>query len=152
MFDENGGFNIADTTALRMLMQWGDDKYNSLVPVCGGASHTFSRLISSMLIGIDIVGIDTYNDSFSSSYSIVKHIDRALAQSITQWLREGKMPKHQTLGLKDGYTEVVMNPTHTICIWTPPGYEGNTVPVLTQEMKQAIHDEAVRKEEEHEKQ
>lgn len=145
-----GGFSIADTTAMRLLRQWSNDEVRMLVPVCGGASNTFSRLINSMLAMVNIVGIDSYYDNYFSPYSIVKHIDRALEQSIRQWLAQGTMPKHQTLGLKEGFTEVIMNPVTSIDIWTPVGYEGTTVPVLTEEMVKEMKEEAMRKEEEHE--
>ena len=148
--DETGksGFSVADTTALRLLRQWRNADISTVVPVCGGASNTFTRMINSTLEDMDIVGIDTYSDIYFSSYSIVKHIDRAIAQCIRQWLNDGMMPKHQTLGLADGYTEVIVNPQRDIYIWTPSGYEGDSAPCLTPEMKQEIHDEAVRKEEE----
>ncbi len=145
-----GGFSIADTTALRLLRQWSNDDISTLIPVCGGASNTFSRMINATMEDMLIVGIDIYNDCYFSDYSIVKHIDRAVANSIRQWLADGTIPKHQMLGLADGYTEVILNPGRDIYIWTPSGYEGNTVPRLTLEMKQAMHEEAVRKEGEHE--
>ena len=145
-----GGFSVADTTALRLLWQWRDDDISTLVPVCGGASNTFSRMISSQLETMSVIGIDTSLDSYFSPYSIVKHIDRAVARCIGQWFHEGTMTKHQLLGLKEGYTEVVLNPSSVIYVWEPPGYEGETVPRLTPGMKQEMHDEAVRKEEVHE--
>ncbi len=151
--DERGesGFSVADSTALRLMWQWSNDDITSLVPVCGGASNTFARLNYFTRTALNIIGIDAYSDSYYSSYSIVKHIDRALARWIRQWLSDGAMPKHQTLGLKEGYTEVVLNPIYVFVIWTPPGYEGTTVPCLTEEMKQEMHEEAVRNEEEHER-
>lgn len=146
-----GGFSVADTTALKLLRQWNDEDITMLVSVCGGASHTFARIINSMLEEMIIVGIDTYYDDFFSPYSIVKHIDRAIALTIRQWVSDGTMPKYQSLGLKEGYTDVILNPSRNIYIWAPAGYEGTTVPILTPEMKQEIHEEAVRKEEEHER-
>lgn len=143
-----GGFNVADTTALRLLRQWKYDDINMLVPVCGGAANTFLRMITLTLESMEIVGVDTFYDNYSSQYSIVKHIDRALAQCIRQWFTEGTMPKHQTLGLKEGYTEVILNPIRNIHIWEPLGYDGDTIPCLTPEMKQEMHKEAVRKENE----
>ena len=146
--DETGGngFSVADTTVLRLLRQWRNDDITTLVPVCGGAANTFCRMINSTMEAITIVGIDTYGDNYFSFYSILKHIDRALARSIELWLTDGTIPKHQLLGLADGYTEVVLNPINDIYIWTPQDYEGDTAPCLTQEMKQEIHEEAVRKE------
>ena len=145
-----GGFSVADSTAMRLLRQWSADNIYMLMPVCGGASNTFARLNSSTQANMDIVGIDVFYDSYYSPYSIVKHIDRALLQSIRQWFANGTMPKHQTLGLKEGYTEVTLNPNSNIYIWAPPGYEGETTPCLSEEMKKEMHEEAVRKEEEHE--
>lgn len=142
----SGGFSVADTTALRLLRQWRNQDVATLVPVCGGASNTFSRMINSTMEDILIAGIDIYNDNYFSAYSIVKHIDRAVANSIRQWVNDGTMAKHQSLGLADGYTEVILNPNRDIYIWTPPGYEGETAPTLTPEMKQEMHEEAVRKE------
>jgi len=151
--DETGasGFSVADTTALRLLRQWRNEDITTLVPVCGGASNTFSRMINSTMEEMLIAGIDIYYDNYFSAYSIVKHIDRAVANSIRQWLTDGTMPKHQSLGLSDGYTEVILNPIREINIWTPSVYEGDTQPHLTLEMKQDIHEEAVRKEGEYEK-
>lgn len=146
--DETGGgdFSVADTTVMRQLRQWSNDDITTLIPVCGGASNTFSRMIYTTMEDMLIVGIDIFNDNYYSLYSIVKHIDRAIANSIRQWLTDGAMPKHQLLGLADGYTEVILNPNRDIYIWTPPGYEGETAPTLTPEMKQEMHEEAVRKE------
>jgi len=145
-----GGFSVADTTALRLLRKWGNEGVTTLVPVCGGASNTFSRMINSTMEDVMMAGIDIYNDNYFSAYSMVKHIDRAVGECIRQWVRDGEMPKHQLLGLADGYTEVVLNPGKDIYIWMPAGYQGETVPLLTPEMKREIHAEAVKKEEEHE--
>lgn len=152
--DERGesGFSIADSTALRLLWKWNNDGITELVPVCGGASNTFARLNYYTRLSVNFIGIDAYLDSYFSLYSIVKHIDRALARCIRQWFSDGAMPKHQTIGLKEGYTEVILNPNFPpLIIWMPSGYEGTTVPCLTEEMKQEMHEEAVRKEEEHER-
>ncbi len=138
-----GGFTIADSTAMKLLMQWYEDDYLSVVPVCGGAFNTFARLNS--LVGLSLVGIDSFYDSYYSAYSVVKHISRAMEHCIRQWLSAEGIPKHQTLGLASGYTEVILN--RPVEIWEPEGYEGETVPTLTEEMKQAIHEEAVKKEE-----
>lgn len=142
-----GGFNVADTTALSLLRQWKNEDVNVLIPLCGGAARKFLHMIT-LIKEISIVGIDTYYDNYTSQYSIVKHIDRALAQCIRQWYTDGKIPKHQTLGLEEGYTEVILNKVRKIYIWEPPGYDGDTIPCLTPEMKQEMHKEAVRKENE----
>jgi len=141
-----GGFSIADSTALRLMWQWKAEKYDEIVPVCGGAFNTFARL--NNLVSFALVGIDYFYDSYYSVYSVVKHIRRTMDTCIRQWLSGKGIPKHQSLGLASGYTEVIIN--RPIIIRIPKGYQGTTVPTLTEEMKQAIHEEAVRKEEEHE--
>jgi basic membrane protein A len=138
-----GGFTIADSTAMKLLMQWSEEDYDAIVPVCGGSFNTFARLNS--LVGLTLEGVDSFYDSYYSVYSIVKHISRAMDLCIRQWLSGEGIPKHQTLGLASGYTEVILN--RPVEIWEPEGYEGETVPTLTEEMKQAIHEEAVKKEE-----
>ena len=115
--------------------------------VLGGDREDVETAFSKMP-PVKVAGIDTYYDNYTSQYSILKHIDRALAQCIRQWYTDGKIPKHQTLGLEEGYTEVILNKVRKIYIWEPPGYDGDTIPCLTPEMKQEMHKEAVRKENE----
>ena len=141
-----GGFSIVDTTALQLLRQWDAEDYGEIVPVCGGAFNTFARLNS--LVGLSLAGIDDFYESYFSAYSIVKRVGQAMDNCIRQWLSGDGIPKHQSLGLASGYTGVILN--RPFEIWTPEGYQGETVPTLTEEMRQAIHEEAVRKEEEYE--
>jgi len=143
----NGGFSIADTTALRLLLMWDAEQYQEVVPVCGGAFNAFSRMNS--LVGLSLVGIDSFYDSYDSSYSVLKQIKEALNLCIRQWYSGQGIPKHQSLGLASGYMEVILN--RPVEIWTPEGYTGDMVPILTEEMRQAIHEEAMRKEEEYER-
>jgi hypothetical protein len=56
------------------------------------------------------------------------------------------MPKHQSLGLASGYTEVV----HTYKDYLTP-YDVEVLEQLTDEKLKEIHETALRKEEEHEK-
>ena len=78
--------------------------------------------------------------------SVVKHIDRAMNLCIRQWLSDEGMPKHQSLGLASGYTEVV----HTYQEYLSP-YDVEVLEQLTDEKLKEIHETALRKEEEHEK-
>ena len=88
----------------------------------------------------DMVGIDhDDNAAYYRPFSAVKHIDRAVALCIGQWLSSEGMPKHQTLGLASGYTEVVKH-----WEWTDQN-EPN------EDVLNAIHEEAIRKEAEYEK-
>lgn len=135
-----GGFSIADTTAMRLMDGWKADGMELLVPVCGGAYNTFSRLNNALMWPFSMVSIDIDDDMYySKPLSAVKHIDRAVALCIGQWLSDEGMPKHQTLGLASGYTEVVKH-----WEWTDQGD-------LDEDVLNAIHEEAIRKEAEYEK-
>ena len=121
--------------------------FKMLVPVCGGAARTFQYL-NDMMGGYDLAGVNVAINSTQSSLSCVKHIDRAVALCISQWLSPEGMPKHQSLGLADGYTGVVVTPDNSFLysiISFSDGYE------LTDEMRAKIHEEAIRKEAEYEK-
>ena len=142
--DVAGGFAVADTTAMRLLYQQQWQTWSQLmVPVCGGAGSTFRRLIE-MLGGYDYVGIDATVTSPHCPFSAVKHIDRAVALCIGQWLATAGMPKHQVLGLADGYTELVVHP-----------YTNSHKQAFSKQMTDAllskIHNDAIRKEAEYEK-
>ena len=142
--DVAGGFAVADTTAMRLLYQQQWQTWSQLmVPVCGGAGSTFRRLIE-MLGGYDYVGIDATVTSPHCPFSAVKHIDRAVALCIGQWLATAGMPKHQVLGLADGYTELVVHPytnSHKLAFSKQ----------MTDALLSKIHNDAIRKEAEYEK-
>ena len=142
--EAGGGFSIADTAALRLMNAfYKEDLETLLVPICGGASHTFGRL-SHISSSYCFLGIDRQSESsYYSPLSAVKHIDRAVAQCIDQWMSAEGMPKHQAFGLASGYTEVVLHPMDNDI--------KKSLETLTEEMKRQIHDEAVRKEGAYEK-
>lgn len=134
------GYNIADTTALRII----SEASGTIVPICGGAGYTMMYLCEITNIN-DYMGIDVEKFSWNCDMSILKHIDRAVGLCISQWLSPEGMPKHQVLGLKDGYTGVKINPN--IDDYYKPFIET----YLTEEMCRKIHEDAIRKEEEYEK-
>lgn len=140
----SGGFSVADTTAIQLLanQQWQGQRH-LLVPVCGGSAINFRRLIEMFSI-YDFVGIDCEAVSAHCNFSIVKHIDRAVEQCIGQWLSAEGMPKHQTFGLADGYTGVVIHP------FTDDS-KRRFAESLSDFLKQSIHQDAIRKEAEYEK-
>ena len=142
-----GGFAIADTTAMHLMFdrEW-PTYFHMLVPVCGGAARTFQHL-NDLMGGYDFMGIDTYYDSSNSSLSTVKHIDRAIALCIEQWLSPEGMPKHQSLGLADGYTGVEVTTDNSL-FYDLLDYH-NAAP-LTEELRNTIHNDAIRKEAEYE--
>jgi basic membrane lipoprotein Med (substrate-binding protein (PBP1-ABC) superfamily) len=146
--DETGddGYSVADTTAMRMMHQWLADDIFDIVPVCGGAFNTFWRMNEIEFGEMYIIGIDKEYHARNSLLSVVKHIDQAVSRCIRQWLSGDGMPKHQSLGLVSGYTEVI----HTYKNYLTP-YDVEIMEQLTEEKLKEIHEMALGKEEEHEK-
>lgn len=140
----SGGFTVPDSTALRLMrdQQWLSAPH-ILVPICGGAGTTFRRFCE-LLANYNYVGIDCSVVSSRCNFSVVKHIDQAINRCIEQWLSPEGMPKHQTFGLADGYTGVEIHP------YTDAN-KSRFAESLSDELKQAIHQEAIRKEAEYEK-
>ena len=143
--DASGGFAVADTTVLRLLkvVEWSEYNRHLIVPVCGGSSAVFHRF-SEMLDIYNFVGVDITETSSHCNFSVVKHVDRAIEQCIGQWLSHDGMPKHQTFGLADGYTDVVVHPYTDD---SKTRFDG----VLSDELRRRIRQEAVRKEADYEK-
>ena len=141
-----GGYSVADTTAMRMIRLWNADNIIDIVPICGGAFNTFWRMNEIELTELYIVGIDNEYHAPLSRLSVVKRIDRAVNLCIRQWLSAEGMPKHQSLGLASGYTGVI----HTYKDYPYP-YDNEVLGQLTEERLKEIHETALRKEEAHEK-
>ena len=83
-----GGYIIADTTAMRMIHQWVADGIYDIVPVCGGAFNTFWRMNEIEFDRLFIVGIDNEYHARNSHLSVVKHIDRAMSLCTEQYKTE----------------------------------------------------------------
>lgn len=130
----DGGFSVADSTALRLMYkrEWQGNRH-LLVPICGGSASTFYRMCD-LLDGYEYMGIDVPVLSPDCPFSVVKHIDRAVGLCIGQWLSPEGMPKHQSFSLADGYAEVVMHED-----------------IVSDEVWKAIHEEAMKKEAEYER-
>ena len=134
------GYNIADSTALRIL----GEASGTIVPICGGSGYTMMYL-ADILLSPSYVGIDVEKVSYQCNMSVIKHIDRAVGLCIDQWLSPEGMPKHQVLGLKEGYTGVSINPH--IDEWYLSRYNQ----YIPEALRQQIHEDAIRKEEAYEK-
>ena len=140
------GFSISDSVALQLMTKYDWDVSGGLpmiVPVCGGAWESFRRM-SEITWQFFIMGVDVEKISANCHHSAVKHIGRALDLCIGQWLSAEGMPKHQTLGLSAGYTEVVVHPISSVFTEMISGE-------IPADVRRAIHEEAVRKEEAYEK-
>ena len=129
------GYNIADSTAFQVI----NDCEGTIIPICGGSGYTL-MYISEIASYHGYVGIDVENESYTMS--IFKRIDRAVGLCIGQWLSPEGMPKHQVLGLKDGYTGVALHLS---------GYYFEQYnQYIPETLRQQIHEDAIRKEEEYE--
>jgi len=114
--EPGGGFTVADTTATRIIYEElhsdGPIGINgvTLIPVCGGAMHAFFRGAQSYMYTFRYVGIDgdMTADKDYCIFSVLKHIDKVMEDYVGMWLN-GSMPKHQTMGLADGVTDVVIS-------------------------------------------
>lgn len=133
------GYNIADSTAIRILNQAS----GTIIPICGGSGYTMMYLCDVTLSG-SYVGIDVERSSAWCRMSVFKHIDRAISLCIGQWRSPEGMPKHQVLGLKDGYTGVALCPV------LDDLYVQRYNSYISDALRQQIHEDAIRKEEAYE--
>ena len=106
--DEPGeGFTIDDASALNLMLSqpW---QYGSgiVIPVCGGANAVFRRM-AEYTGTFKVLGIDRVIPSTACNFAAIKHSDVAAELCIGQWMSAEGLPKHQTLGLADGFTEMV---------------------------------------------
>ena len=104
--EPGGGFQLADTTALRIYQEVANNEEDAnicVVPVCGGAMNAFYRILPPLSKYICIDDYISLNGPFNYG-NVIKHIDRVLDDYIEKWLN-ATMPKHQTFGLADGGTE-----------------------------------------------
>ena len=72
--------------------------------------HAFFRGAQSYMYTFRYVGIDgdMTADKDYCIFSVLKHIDKVMEDYVGMWLN-GSMPKHQTMGLADGVTDVVIS-------------------------------------------
>lgn len=143
--DHSGsGFAISDEDALHIMYKYDWEPYRSrsIVPLCGGAGAVFRRMAE----GDDrfyYVGVDKIIRSAACYYTAVKHTDRAAEYCIQQWLSEEGLPKHQTLGLAEGYTELVFCPVLDYLL-------EEFAKLYPEEQRDALRQEAIEKEEQYE--
>lgn len=105
--EPGGGFQLADTTALRLYNEAGNGDDNvCVVPVCGGAMNAFLRILPDYKFYVCVDDYIPLRNGFNL-VNVIKHIDTVLDDYIEKWTN-GTMPKHQTLGLADGGTEVII--------------------------------------------
>ncbi len=136
------GYTIADSTAMKIIQDLTFSFDLILVPICGGSGMRLFYLID-LLGDCDYTAIDIDLESPKCPLAVLKHIDRAVALCIDQWISPEGMPHHQVLGLSSGFTEAVIH-THS------EGEEMSIEKYITSEVREQIHNDAIRKEETHE--
>ncbi len=106
--ETSGGYDEAEKL-YRMSYDF-DGKYQLVVPICGGTIQGFLRYNREHPTSFYTAGVDVDFQRYSDRvpFSIVKHIDEAVADWITRWAKGEAMEKHVTLGLSTGYTELVI--------------------------------------------
>ena len=92
-----------------------DGKYQMTLPLCGGSAQGLFRYNREFPeTSFYTIGLDADMSSYSPRvpFSCVKHIDRAIQESIRKWMLD-TLPEHQHLGLESGYTELVISEAYT---------------------------------------
>ncbi len=106
--ETSGGYDEAEK--LYQMSYDFDGNYQLVLPICGGTIHGFLRYNREHPASFYTVGVDADFQRYSDRvpFSIVKHIDNAVADWITRWANGEVMEKHMNLGLSTGYMELVI--------------------------------------------
>ncbi|MDR2894586.1 MAG: hypothetical protein LBU97_03910 [Alistipes sp.] len=89
-----------------------------IFPIAGGSNQGIYRYTRENPGRIHTAGMDTEQSDFSTgiTFSVVKHIDRLMADYIGEWVTEGTLPPSRVYGMESGYIDVVPAPGYTdIC-------------------------------------
>lgn len=111
-----------------------NELFDLVLPLCGGSAQGLFRYnreyptSSFYTVGID-ADMSVYSDRVP--FSCVKHMDRIIQRCVEQWMAD-ELPAHQSLGLKEGFTELVL----------APKYEQQFAAQLPQVVAEAIEREA----------
>lgn len=103
-----GGYNMADSAYHYAFAV--DSLYQMVLPLCGGTTQGLLRYNREHNRSFYTIGIDSDMQTYSSRvpFSIVKHLDTALNDWITRWVKGEQMPDNEKLGLESGYTELLV--------------------------------------------
>lgn len=146
--DNEEGFAMADS-AYRV----ASEIHNAFIfPLAGGSNngiYKYSRE-SDFYLPL-IVGMDTDCSMYSDRipFSMVIHIDKVVEQYLSDWLNDVPQEKHRIFGLESGMIDIVMSPVfyQNLDVWEDY-YESED---YWSKAYQAHKKEAVRKEEEYER-
>ena len=104
----SGGYDEPDT--LYRMSYDIDQRYQLVLPICGGTMQGFFRYNREHSDSFYTIGVDADMQQYSSlvPFSIVKHIDNAVADWIEKWAAGETLERHLDLGLSSGYIELVV--------------------------------------------
>lgn len=97
---------------LSVILQSSDNPYDFYYPLCGSSIQGLLRYSQEnhdypfLTAGVNSE-VMAYSDYVV--FSAIKHIDKVVKLCISQWLNDKTIPHFQEFGLKDGYTEVVVD-------------------------------------------
>jgi len=111
--DSVSGFNNSNTVYGAMsVLQSSDYPFHLYIPLCGSGIQgvlRYSREAHDKNFLISGINSDMSFYGRYVPFSTVKHVDKVIEKCITQWVNEKKIPHYQEFGLKDGYTELVID-------------------------------------------
>ena len=108
--DNDEGYARADT--LYQMAYELDECYQLIFPLAGGSVQGLLRYNREHDNSFFTVGSDIDMSSFSTRvpFSVVKHIDRVVEQTINSLLNGQEVERHRRLGLSSGFTELMLSP------------------------------------------
>ena len=107
------GFDKATAAyVLSVILQSSENPYDFYYPLCGTSIQGLLRYsLENHDYPFLTAGVNSEVSAYSDYvvFSAIKHIDKVVKLCISQWFNEKTIPHFQEFGLKDGYTEVVVD-------------------------------------------
>ena len=106
--DSDEGYALADSTY--RLSYTLHQLYDFVFPLAGGSVQGLLRYNREYPTSFYTAGVDVDISDYSTlvPYSAVKHIDKAVEQTINLWIEEIETPRQQRLDMEAGFTELVI--------------------------------------------
>lgn len=129
--DDDIGYTMADS--LYRLCHTLEQNYGFVFPICGGSNQGLIRFTREHPYTFYTAGMDVDQSDYSPkiTFSVVKHIDRAISRFLQAWVNRETIPLHQRWGLSSDMVEVVASPAYK-------EFLGNSLEITN---KTAIHKE-----------
>ncbi len=108
-------------------------EYQMVLPLCGGSIQGLLRYNREHPESFYTIGVDVDMQAYSTKvpFSVVQRLDKVVEEWINRWAKGESQEKHQTYGLADSYTGVVVS----------DGYKGMLDEVVSLFMQSAISKE-----------